>query len=169
MIMVEVQPKYNLRSKSKPASDNQPKKILPRGKTYEPTQEETTLSNNKTKVVNTLDPEAKKFETQTKGTDATNTNTPLTKAKSNKSVQTNTLEKKCSKVTSKELDKAGGDFIFKNEINKIKIQIPLVELVKNPAYRKQITKVIGVSEPESQSDVLNLEDDKPNITFGTHF
>ena len=36
MIMVEVQPKYNLRSKSKPISTTQSKKILPRGQTYEP-------------------------------------------------------------------------------------------------------------------------------------
>jgi hypothetical protein len=28
---------------------------------------------------------------------------------------------------------------------------------------------MGVSELEIQSDILNLEDDKPNITFGPHF
>ena len=62
-----------------------------------------------------------------------------------------------------------GGFILENEINKIKIPIPLVELVKNPVYRKQITKMIYFSDLESQSDVINLEDDKPNITFGPHF
>jgi hypothetical protein len=60
-------------------------------------------------------------------------------------------------------------FSFENEINKIKIPIPLVELAKNLVYRKQITKVMGVSELEIQSDVLNLEYEKPNITFGPHF
>jgi hypothetical protein len=45
----------------------------------------------------------------------------------------------------------------------------LVELEKNPIYCKQITRAMGVSELESQSDILNLEDDKPNITFGPHF
>jgi hypothetical protein len=29
--------------------------------------------------------------------------------------------------------------------------------------------MIGVSELERQSDVINLEDDRPNITFGPHF
>jgi hypothetical protein len=29
--------------------------------------------------------------------------------------------------------------------------------------------MIGFSNPESHSDVINLEDDKPNITFGPHF
>jgi hypothetical protein len=62
-----------------------------------------------------------------------------------------------------------GVFNFENEINKIKIPIPLVELAKNLVYRKQITKVIGILEPEIQSDILNLEDDKPNMTFGPHF
>jgi hypothetical protein len=41
----------------------------------------------------------------------------------------------------------------------------LVELAKNPAYRKQITKVIGCSDQEIQSDEINLEYDKPNITL----
>ena len=62
-----------------------------------------------------------------------------------------------------------GGFILENEINKIKIPIPLVELAKNPMYWKQITKMIKFSDLESQSDVINLEDDKPNINFGLHF
>jgi hypothetical protein len=45
----------------------------------------------------------------------------------------------------------------------------LVELAKNPVYQKQITKMINFSNLESQSNVINLEDDKPNITFGPHF
>jgi hypothetical protein len=56
MIMAEVQPNYNLRSKSKPISTTQPKKILPRGQTYEPTPEETVLPNSKAKVVNAQEP-----------------------------------------------------------------------------------------------------------------
>jgi hypothetical protein len=88
---------------------------------------------------------------------------------SNKAVQTNKLEKKDLEVPNRETDKVSGVFSFENEINKIKIPIPLVELAKNPVYRKQITKVIGVSELEIQFDILNLEDDKPTITFGPHF
>ena len=69
----------------------------------------------------------------------------------------------------KETDKVSGAFSFENKINKIKIPIPQVELAKNPVYWKQITKVMGVSKQESQFDILNLEDDKTNITFGPHF
>jgi hypothetical protein len=86
MIMVELQPKYNLRSKSKPISTTQPKKILPRGQTYDPTLEETMLPNNKAKVVNTQEPKVGKVETQTQGTEAANTITPSTKIMSNKVV-----------------------------------------------------------------------------------
>jgi hypothetical protein len=43
------------------------------------------------------------------------------------------------------------------------------KLAKNPIYRKQIAKIISFSENESQADVINLEDDKPNIIFGPHF
>jgi hypothetical protein len=94
MIMAEVQPRYNLRYKGKPISTTQPKKILPRGQTYEPTPEEIVLPNNKVKVVNAQEPEVEKVETKTQETEAANTNTPLTKIMSNKAVQTNKLEKK---------------------------------------------------------------------------
>ena len=72
-------------------------------------------------------------------------------------------------ATNIENDKVLGNFNLENEINKIKIPIPLVELAKNPIYRKQISKMIIFSEDESQVDVINLEDDKPNIVFAPHF
>ena len=67
------------------------------------------------------------------------------------------------------MNKGNGGFSFENEINKIKIPIPLVELVKNHVYRKQITKMIGFSDLESHSDVIKFEYDMSNITFGPHF
>ena len=67
---------------------------------------------------------------------------------SNKAVQTSKSERKDLEVPTKETDKVSGVFSFENEINKIKIPIPLVELAKKPIYRKQITKVMGVSELE---------------------
>jgi ribonuclease HI len=168
-IMAEVQPRYNLRSKNKPALTFQPKKILPRGEVYEPAPKETDTSNSKTKGTDSLDPKVKEGETQTKETKTAETHIPVDKLMSDKSAQTNKLEKKESGVSTKETDKGGGGFSLENEINKIKIPIPLVELAKNPVYRKQMTKAIGFSELESHSDVINLEDDKPNITFGPHF
>jgi hypothetical protein len=101
MIMVEFQPKYNLRSKSKPTSTTQPKKILQRGQAYEPPSEETLLPNNKTKMVNTQESEVEKVETQAQGTEPVNKVTSSTMIMSDKAVQTNKSERKDSKFSTK--------------------------------------------------------------------
>jgi hypothetical protein len=111
----------------------------------------------------------KEVETQIKEIKTAETHTPVNKLTGNKLAQTNKLEKKESEVSTRETGKGSGGFSLENEINRIKIPIPLDELAKNLVYRKQITKVIGCSYLESQSDVINLKYDKPNITFGPHF
>jgi hypothetical protein len=136
MIMAEIQPKYNLRFKSKPTSTTQPKKILQRGQAYEPTPEETLLPNSKVKVLSTQGSKMGKVEPQAQGTETANKITPSTRTMSNKAVQTNKSESKDLEVSTKEADKVNGTFSFENEINKIKIPIPLVELAKNLVYRK---------------------------------
>jgi hypothetical protein len=111
----------------------------------------------------------KEAETQAIRTKAAETRTLETRNAKNKTMLLNKMDKKESDVSAKETDKIAGVFCLENEIEKIKIPIPLVELVKNPMYRKQITKMIIFSDLERQSDVINMEDDKPNITFGPHF
>jgi hypothetical protein len=86
MMMAEIQPKYNLRSKSKPTSTTQPKKILQRGQSYEPTSEETLLPNSKTKVLSTQGSEMGKVEPQAQGTETVNKIMPSTKTMSSKAV-----------------------------------------------------------------------------------
>jgi hypothetical protein len=144
-IMAEVQHKYNLRPKKKPVSTPQPKKILPRGEIYEPTPKETEILNSKIKEVDSQNPKVKEVETQEKKSKTTETCISVNKLTENQSAQTNKLEKKESEVSTKETDKGGGGFSLENEINKIKIPIPLVELAKNHVYRKKITKMIGFS------------------------
>jgi len=78
-------------------------------------------------------------------------------------------DKKGVEAQNVENEKIVGNFNLENEINKIKIPIPLVELAKNPTYKKKIPKSISFSEDEIQADVINLEDDKMNIVFGPHF
>jgi ribonuclease HI len=171
MIAADFQPRYNLRPKNKPTSTEQPKKILPRDQSHEPPFEETLLPvpKDKDKVTKTQPSQVKKAETQTKEIEPRNKVTTSTKITSDKAIQTNKLVRESPEVLTKETDKANTSYNFENELNKIKIPIPLVELAKNPTYRKQIAKVMGVYEPESHSDVINLEDDRPNITFGPHF
>ena len=49
-------------------------------------------------------------------------------------------------------------FSFEREISKIKITIPLTELVTQEVYRSQIFKVLNIGK---DIDTLNLTDDKP--------
>ena len=67
---------------------------------------------------------------------ATETKPPPQKKAYKKGIEAQTIEN----------DKIVGNFNLENEINKIKIPIPLVELAKNPLYRKQISKMISFSE-----------------------
>jgi ribonuclease HI len=46
--------------------------------------------------------------------------------------------------------------------------MPLVELTRNPIYKKQIAKAINFSEAACQDDVINSQDEKPTIMFGPH-
>jgi ribonuclease HI len=169
MIAADFQPRYNLRSKNKPVSAEQPKIILPKGQSQDPPLGETLLPSNKVKIMKNQESKMKKSETQTKGVRPTDEATSSTKNDSDKVIQTKKLEEKNPELLTKETDKANTSYNFENELNKIKIPIPLVELAKNPIYRKQIAKVMGVFESEAHSDVINLEDDRPNITFGPHF
>jgi hypothetical protein len=169
MIAADFPPRYNLRSKSKPTSAEQPKRILPRGQSQEPPLEETLLPSNKVKTMKKQDPKVEKDETQIKEAGPIDKVTSATKVLSDKAIQTNKSEEKNLELLTKETDKINTSYNFENELNKIKMSIPLVELAKNPTYRKQIAKVMGVYELERQSDVINLEDDRPNITFGPHF
>jgi hypothetical protein len=46
--------------------------------------------------------------------------------------------------------------------------VPLVELEKNPMYRKQIAKMINFFDTKSHAYSINWEDNNPTIMFGLH-
>jgi hypothetical protein len=56
-IMVELQNKYNIRSKTKNMTTTQPKKIFSRGEVYEPTPKESETQNTR---INGVDPQGAK-------------------------------------------------------------------------------------------------------------
>jgi hypothetical protein len=66
-----------------------------------------------------------------------------------KETQTNRSDKKEIEIPAREAERTTGSFNLENEINKIKILVPLVELAKNPTYGKQIPKMINFSDIES--------------------
>jgi hypothetical protein len=44
----------------------------------------------------------------------------------------------------------------------------LLEIAKNPVYRKQVMKMIDCSVATTQPDTLNLQDERPIVMFGPH-
>ena len=54
-------------------------------------------------------------------------------------------------------------FSFVGEITKIKINMPLTEMVTQPIYRSQMLKVLNIG---NDSDTLHLADDTPELLFG---
>ena len=54
-------------------------------------------------------------------------------------------------------------FSLQNEISKIKIYVPFNEILRNPEYMGQMSKMIKFEET---SDSLNIQDDHPKIMFG---
>jgi ribonuclease HI len=57
---------------------------------------------------------------------------------------------------------------LEHEINKIKIPIPLIELMKTKPFRKTVLKALQPPAQVTFSDTINLEDENPAITIGPH-
>jgi hypothetical protein len=115
-IMAELQQKYNLRPRDKNSTTSPPRKILSRNKKTEASQTSNETQAAKTKTV--------EMQAAKKKTDET------------KATQTNRQEKRETGIPTREDEKTIGSFNLENEINKIKILVPLVELTKKWMYRK---------------------------------
>ena len=59
-------------------------------------------------------------------------------------------------------------FSLENEINKIKISVPLLELMKTKPFRKTVLKALQAPAQVTFSDTINLEDENLAITIGPH-
>jgi hypothetical protein len=66
-------------------------------------------------------------------------------------------------VVIKEVEKTQSPFNFESEMEKIKIYVPFIELIRNGEYRNQIIKILKMEE---SSNTLNVQDDHPAILFG---
>jgi hypothetical protein len=62
-------------------------------------------------------------------------------------------------------DKVPFSFSFESEIQKLKIPIPLMELMKNDAFKQTILKSLEPKPLPTSVDVVNLQDDKPTIVL----
>jgi hypothetical protein len=62
-------------------------------------------------------------------------------------------------------DKVPFSFSFESEIQKVKIPIPLMELMKNDTFKQTILKSLEPKPMPTVVDVVNLQDDKPTIVL----
>ena len=60
----------------------------------------------------------------------------------------------------KEILKSPSAFSFENEINKIKIPLPFLELIKNEEFKKYLSKMLQPKSSSNSTDSMNLQDEK---------
>ena len=56
---------------------------------------------------------------------------------------------------------------MEHENNKIKIPVPLTELIRNKLYRESTFKILNSSVNSIPSDVINLQDENSTIIFSS--
>jgi len=137
---------YNLRSKS----------VVPKTPIAAPVKDKEDFSPAKSKDVVANQPLAPEKQ-----------NTPPAKQQK-KQIQPPAKEQVSLKAPSHEVkvsDRPSLPFNFESEIQKVKIPMPLTELMKNEAFKAAILKSL---EPKSSpsDDFMNLQYDKPKVTIG---
>jgi ribonuclease HI len=66
----------------------------------------------------------------------------------------------------KEIMKPPSSFIFENEIQKIKILVPFLELVKNEDFKRYLSKMLQPEPSSYPTYSINLQDEKPIVILG---
>ena len=64
-----------------------------------------------------------------------------------------------------DVEKVTSIFIMQNELSKLKIYVHFNEILRNNEYRDTITRMVK-GQGEFQSNILELIDDNPTISFG---
>ena len=66
------------------------------------------------------------------------------------------------------IEKSSPTFNLQKELEKVKIPVPLTELLKQPAYQSQVTSFMLPPEATLTPDSLNLQEERPMVVFGPH-
>jgi hypothetical protein len=167
--IMEVHRQYNLRSKK--ANDNPPKKTVETKKVVETKKTSENppkkiLERNNVEASTPKSPKILQRENQTEVSSIGQTSQPRT---SGHRIPTD-------KPEVQTLSKVSTAFSLEGELAKLKIPIPLSELMNKNAYRSQVIKSLSI-EPEigtkalnvgsaNHSDTVNLVDDRPELLFG---
>jgi len=101
---------------------------------------------------------------QKKGKEVADPTTRKTQSANEKSIQPNASKEKTEKKDAplKEVEKTTA-FSLENEIAKLKVSIPLTELMKNSSYKVHVSKILNL---DPLSNMVNVEDDQPKLIFG---
>ena len=59
-------------------------------------------------------------------------------------------------------------FSLQKELEKVKIPVPLSELLKQPAYQAQVSSFMLPQGAAPIPDSLNLQEERPMVVFGPH-
>jgi hypothetical protein len=66
----------------------------------------------------------------------------------------------------REIPKPPSSFSFEHEIQKIRIPVPLSELVKNEDFKRSLSKLLQSEPPQLTTDSVNLQDENPAVILG---
>jgi hypothetical protein len=66
----------------------------------------------------------------------------------------------------KEILKPPSSFIFEDEIQKIKISVHFLDLVKNEDFKRFLSKMLQLEPSSYPTDSVNLQDEKPVVILG---
>jgi len=86
---------------------------------------------------------------------------PIKKTPSNEKEE-QTTQNLGAKISNVQIDKSSLPFNLGAEVAKLKISVPLIELVEHETYRSQIRKSLNFTKNE---DSVNLFDDQPELIF----
>jgi hypothetical protein len=147
--IMEVHRQYNLRSKK--SNDNPTKKASDFKKTSD------TLAK---KV-----PEKKNSEVPIKRTSDSIPKTTQTDVPSTSQPKDTTQKNVVEKLDPPNQNKTPTSFSLESELAKLKIPIPLSELMNKNAYSSQVIKALNI-EPGVGTNTVNIADNQPELLFG---
>jgi hypothetical protein len=147
--IMEVHRQYNLRSKN--SNDNPTKKASETKKTSD--------------IVPKKVPEKKNSEAPTKRTPDSIPRTTQTEVASTSQPSTTAQKNVADKSDFQSQRRTPTTFSLESELAKLKIPIPLSELMNKNAYRSQVIKALNI-EPGVGTDTVNIVDDQPELLFG---
>ena len=78
------------------------------------------------------------------------------------------VSEKTKKTTeTEEVNKTVQNFSLENELGKLKIHVPLTELIKNTSYKESVLKMLNSTSNQPISDTVNLQEENPRIFIGS--